>query len=1354
MTNGPYDHSESYDPAVNGTSVLQVLVPIADSASLDIGFGLSVGCVALDLPGQNPSASAFITASAVGISDSAGNGVGGLGVSLIGLPAGPNPNNTTKDDVQTCPGNGGNAPPSTNNGSISGMATYRFHAMLASLSITDTPVGYTPPFGTAIPFTVTYNQREATQPPAFTYCNLGPRWNLEWLGYITDDPVNAKAAAGLGETGGGWVRALYSGVNAGVYEYSLIGRPGMQLRRSSTGPVQYSILYPDGSQEIYAQPDGSATAPRKVFLTQRIDPAGNATTITWDGRMRISKITDALSQVTTLTYGLAADPLKITRVTDPFGRFADFHYDGLGRLDQITDVIGIRSTFTYEENSAFISSLTTPYGATTFTHSESDHVRRVTATDPAGDTEVIEADDVSIPAIPESDPPSLIPKGMNILNAQLDTRNSFHWDKKQWKDAPNDYTKAHIYHWLMEADMQTTSGTLESEKPPLRSRTWYNYPNQPQSQIVSSIVTPSRIGRVIEGGTQLWSRDITSLGKVASETDPLGRYTQYQYSSDGLDLLEVLHREKGSLVALASMSYNGRHRPLSFTDPAGSTTHYVWNDFGQLTSFTNARSETTSFSYYSGDVSGQRSKSRLMMIDGALPGSDDTVAFEYDSYSDLAKVTNPDGYYLRFTHDALDRLGRVTYPDDTYTETAFQALDPQTWRDRLGRLTHFSYNSIRQLESVTDPLNRTVNYRWCRCGSLSQIIDPLQHATTWSRDIAGRVTRKQYADGSGIDYNYEPLSGRLQLTIDEKRQVKERSYNLDNTLARLSYSNAEHYTPNVAFTYDFDYPRLLQMLDGVGKTVYNYYPVISGAVGAGQIASVAGPLPDTTLTYIYDELGRNEGYAINGIGETRSFDSLGRLKTSVNPLGVFNYTYVGATNRIDTVAYPNRMVCRYNYYSLAGDFRLKDIIYTLPGNTQVSRHSYEYSVGGNVIRWTQVISQAGLNRSWRCGYDDADQLTSVTSLDPETLVALSSGQYAYTYDLAGNRLTETTDGVTINASFNVLNQLVSLTGSGVSALPEQTYEWDAEDRLIAINYVGTTHRSRISCDGYGRQVKLDELDGSTVQQSWRLVWDGVTLRQKNSDGVDGKKALFPRGVWDGVNRVYNETDHLNSIRVVRDSSGDLMACYDYDPFGNESRISGIYEATLGYTGQHFHAVSKLNVAVAREYEANSGRWLSRDPLGERPSINMYAYCVNNPIRYVDPLGLTSTCPEKPDCLRNNKNWNRENSWGEGAFHCGFEVYKEANPSPWPAQECAYDEMGKLVGPGHTFKACAGTPDDYADPKWDGTWSDLVNAFNHTFNDRGGPYNNFWMPILMSYSHAHPNNGYLEPYPIMFIPPGG
>jgi YD repeat-containing protein len=95
-------------------------------------------------------------------------------------------------------------------------------------------------------------------------------------------------------------------------------------------------------------------------MMQSIDPQGNALTFTWDGQMRLVAVTDAIGQVTTLSYDLPRE------VTDPFGRSASFTYDPWGRLLTSTDVLGITSSMTYGGD-GYVSSMTTPYGTTRFT---------------------------------------------------------------------------------------------------------------------------------------------------------------------------------------------------------------------------------------------------------------------------------------------------------------------------------------------------------------------------------------------------------------------------------------------------------------------------------------------------------------------------------------------------------------------------------------------------------------------------------------------------------------------------------------------------------------------------------------------------------------------------------------------------------------------------------------------------------------------------------------------------------------------------------------------------------------------------------------------------------------------------
>ena len=102
---------------------------------------------------------------------------------------------------------------------------------------------------------------------------------------------------------------------------------------------------------------------------------------------------------------------------------------------------------------------------------------------------------------------------------------------------------------------------------------------------------------------------------------------------------------------------------------------------------------------------------------------------------------------------------------------------------------------------------------------------------------------------------------------------------------------------------------------------------------------------------------------------------------------------------------------------------------------------------------------------------------------------------------------------------------------------------------------------------------------------------------------------------------YYTRDHLGSIREVTDAIGVLQAQYDYDPYGKSVVVAGNMNVDFGYTGHYFHAPSSLNLTLYRAYNPALGRWLSRDPIGERGGLNLYGYVFNSPIQLIDRLGL-------------------------------------------------------------------------------------------------------------------------------------
>jgi RHS repeat-associated protein len=1118
-------------------------------------------------------------------------------------------------DPATPAGGGNSCPP---NGTCKGMAVPRVHLMLVSLSISDEPVGYSPPVGPAVRFTVRYNQREARQPANFIYSNLGSKWTFDWLSYITDIPLSPQADVSYFIMGGG--TRTFTGFDSDSQTF--VFQQFDQTKLARTSPDTYEMLSRDGARKVFSQPfiepDGKGGTRRKIFLAQLIDPHGNAVSLSYDDNHRVIAITDAIGQVTTITYDHPTDIFKITKVTDPFGRFATFAYDDSRRLVKITDVIGLTSEFTYDVDGAdgsksdFIVKLKTPYGETTFAKTESGHTRSLETTYPDGDRDRVEFNPPTSPGVNESDPAQNLPVGMLTFNGGLNKRNTYYWSKIAYAAAYPDYTKAKIYHWLESPSGNHifARGIPESVKEPLEGRVWYDYAGQAGSPvIVGSTNKPAHVGRVLDdGSTQLYTYEYNGFGNITKMVDPIGRTFSYVYATDGIDLLEVRQTRARQSELLSKMTYNAQHQPLTFTDAAGQTTTYTHNARGQVLTRTNAKNETTTSNY---DVNGH-----LTSMDGPLPGS--SMAFTYDSLSRVRTRTDESGYTLTFDYDDLDRLTKITFPDGTFDQFTYTLLDLTLIQDRAGRQTTFEYNNIRQMTKRTDPLKRLTLFQWCKCGALKSLTDPMGRTTRWRHDIQGRVKCKEYPDDSKVTYRYENTISRLSQRIDEKLQVTQYDYNRDGTLRRVAYNNATVSTPPVEFAYDANYNRLSSMTDRTGTTRYGYTPISATPVlGAGQLASVDGPKPHDAITFGYDELGRRVSTAIDGVASSVIYDAAGRITTSKNALGVFNNTYEGNSFRKTSQSYPNGQVAEFGYAGNLGDQHLQRITNKL-GDTPISEFIYSHDVPtGQISSWSQQVgSQAPSIYSF--AYDPMDQLTAASVSERGNVVKT----FAYSYDPAGNRLIEQVDATTRQFSYNALNQLTSIEGDDGT---EAAYEWDPEQRLVSVTSGNqTTH---FSYDGLGRRVGIRQsINGAEVSDR-RFVWcDTEICEERTPSGILSKR-FFAQGmkVESGATAgaYFYSRDHLGSIRELTDIDGKLCARYSYDPFGRHTLVTANVDAAFGFAGMFWTPQASLNLTMFRAYEPNTGRWLSRDPLTNAEFVqgpHLYAYVKNDPVNTTDPIG--------------------------------------------------------------------------------------------------------------------------------------
>ena len=181
------------------------------------------------------------------------------------------------------------------------------------------------------------------------------------------------------------------------------------------------------------------------------------------------------------------------------------------------------------------------------------------------------------------------------------------------------------------------------------------------------------------------------------------------------------------------------------------------------------------------------------------------------------------------------------------------------------------------------------------------------------------------------------------------------------------------------------------------------------------------------------------------------------------------------------------------------------------------------------------------------------------------------------------------------------------------------------------------------------------------------------------------------------------SDHLGSTAVVADGSGAEVGRYEYQPYGGIKSQSGTDISHYKFTGKELDDSTGLYDYAARQYDAGLGRFISPDPLNwvgkdfetltnkklpdflaNPQNLNRYAYCLNNPIKYVDKTGLwvelgtreviqngiktggyhtvTILHPDNPDNFKNDSNYaNRfyTNTKGE------LEATLSANPNGKP-----------------------------------------------------------------------------------------
>ncbi len=296
--------------------------------------------------------------------------------------------------------------------------------------------------------------------------------------------------------------------------------------------------------------------------------------------------------------------------------------------------------------------------------------------------------------------------------------------------------------------------------------------------------------------------------------------------------------------------------------------------------------------------------------------------------------------------------------------------------------------------------------------------------------------------------------------------------------------------------------------------------------------------------------------------------------------------------------------------------------------------------GGNISEWS-TTQYNHLPATTCFTYDDLGRLTNTvryqgTSTTPQSRFT----ETGLAYDKNGNIQTMQRYGATLEDNFTCIytgNLLTSISGSY-----QASYTYDKNGNMtsdgkknldIAYNFLnlpnvisqGGNIKAAYSYLSDGTKLLITDGSGNGFAYSGSLIYTksggSYTLE---STGFTGGRIINSTG---NSTAYYYTCDHLGSIRTITDDTGAIVEQNDYYPFGKRHSSGNNYPRLstnrYKFNGKEEQTTGRANYLDygARMYDNEIGRWLTIDPSGEKYyGTSSYVYCMNNPVKFVDPDG--------------------------------------------------------------------------------------------------------------------------------------
>jgi RHS repeat-associated protein len=570
-----------------------------------------------------------------------------------------------------------------------------------------------------------------------------------------------------------------------------------------------------------------------------------------------------------------------------------------------------------------------------------------------------------------------------------------------------------------------------------------------------------------------------------------------------------------------------------------------------------------------------------------------------------------------------------------------------------------SYDSFGHVAKVTQG-DRVSTFAYDSKGYLASLTDPLLREHRFTNDLVGRTTQQVAPSGDTVDFTYDKNSNLTGIhpfgkdwhqlvynivdlfsvyqapAVGSENSTKSYTYNLSRDLQKVTRADGKE----IIYGYDVSKARLTSLtmaLQTIGYAYEDYGGNLTKATNSdnGSITNLGHTgdhlaqwyeygltLPnsvrfDSMLRYTWDRFGNISALDQSGSGMSPTsvqytYD-VDQLMKSAGDLQITRSTNTSLVTGTSLGAFTDAY--SYNAYGEVAGYQ-----------SGVYSFTVQRDALGRIVQKSETTTDGSVTYSY--SYDLNDRLAQVMKDGVVTA--------QYSYDGNGNRVTVVAGGQQVVSTFDNQDRIIQRGSVQYVFNTEGELQQKTDGTKVTKYQYGLFGQLRtvqlpsgsvITYDTNGLGLRIGKRVGNVFMKFYQ--WQSATQLAAEVGPSGNLVARFVYGterhspdymLKDGVNYRFIK-DHLGSIRFVMNAAdGSVAQKIVYDEWGKVISDSNPGFQPFGFGGGLYDADTGFVRFGARDYDPETGRWTSKDPILFNGGINLYRYNFNDPVNFVDVTG--------------------------------------------------------------------------------------------------------------------------------------